>query len=103
MPTGGGCGSPYASRVGTDEQAGIARALALGLLRDAEIGQRVVVRAHAAGGARDALGDLVARTADSVTVDTRRGLVEVALEDVVAAKRVPPPPPPRPRGPHVPR
>ena len=94
---------PYASRVGTDEQAGIARALALGLLRDAELGERVVVRAHEAGGARDALGDLVARTADSVTVDTRRGLVEVALEDVVAAKRVPPPPPPRPRRLHVPR
>ncbi|TDN43436.1 hypothetical protein EDF64_108107 [Curtobacterium flaccumfaciens] len=78
-------------------QDAIARAHALGVLRDAVIGDRVVVRAHHGGGARDALGVLVARTADAVVIDTRRGAVEVALADVVAAKPVPPPPAPRSR------
>ena len=79
-----------------DEQAAIARARALGVLRDASIGDRLVVRAHHGDGAQDALGDLVARTPDAVTITTRRGPVEVRLVDVVAAKRVPPPPPARP-------
>jgi len=83
---------------GTKQDA-IARALALGVLRDAAVGDRLVVRAHHGGGAQDALGVLVARTASSVTIDTRRGPVEVALADVVAAKPVPPPPAPRPRRP----
>jgi len=83
--------------VGADEQGRIARALALGVLADVDLGTRVVVRAHHGDGASDALGDLVARTPDTVTIDTRRGRVEVALTDVVAAKRVPPPPPRRPR------
>jgi hypothetical protein len=78
-------------------QDAIARALALGVLREAVIGERLVVRAHDGGGARDALGVLVARTATSLTIDTRRGLVEVQLADVVAAKPVPPPPAPRSR------
>lgn len=79
------------------EQGAIARALALGVLAEVAIGERVVVRALVDEGAQDALGDLVARTPDTVTIDTRRGLVAVALADVVAAKRVPPPPAPRPR------
>lgn len=83
---------------GTGQDA-IARALALGVLRDAAVGDRVVVRAHHGGGAQDALGVIVTRTASSVTIDTRRGPVEVALADVVAAKPVPPPPAPRPRRP----
>ncbi|MFJ2980651.1 hypothetical protein ACIPEP_17525 [Curtobacterium sp. NPDC087082] len=83
---------------GTGQDA-IARALALGVLRDAAVGDRVVVRAHHGGGAQDALGVIVARTASAVTIDTRRGPVEVALADVVAAKPVPPPPAPRPRRP----
>ncbi|WP_217637346.1 hypothetical protein [Curtobacterium sp. MCBA15_016] len=83
---------------GTGQDA-IARALALGVLRDAAVGDRLVVRAHHGGGAQDALGVIVARTASSVTIDTRRGPVEVALADVVAAKPVPPPPAPRPRRP----
>jgi len=33
----------------------------------------------------------------AVTIDTRRGPVEVALADVLAAKHVPPPPAPRAR------
>ncbi|MDP4334470.1 hypothetical protein Q7F20_13905 [Curtobacterium sp. A7_M15] len=81
---------------GTGQDA-IARALALGVLRDAAIGDRLVIRAHDGAGARDALGVLVARNSSSVTIDTRRGPVEVALADVVAAKPVPPPPTPRTR------
>ncbi|ROS46076.1 hypothetical protein [Curtobacterium sp. PhB78] len=79
----------------TGEQAAIARARALGVLHDAAIGDRLVVRAHHGDGAQDALGDLVARTPDTVTIATRRGPVEVRLADVVAAKPVPPPPPAR--------
>lgn len=79
----------------TGEQAAIARARALGVLHGAAIGDRLVVRAHHGDGAQDALGDLVARTPDTVTIATRRGPVEVRLADVVAAKPVPPPPAPR--------
>jgi hypothetical protein len=78
-------------------QDAIARAHALGVLHDAVIGDRLVVRAHHDEGARDALGVLVARTADAVVIDTRRGAVEVAFADVVAARPVPPPPAPRSR------
>lgn len=76
----------------TTDPAALARALALGVLHDAELGDRLVVRAHHEDGARDALGELVGRTDTTVTIDTRRGRVEVALADVVAAKPVPPPP-----------
>ncbi|WFR65901.1 hypothetical protein P9139_12220 [Curtobacterium flaccumfaciens] len=37
-------------------QDALARALALGVLRDAAVGDRLVVRAHHGEGARDALG-----------------------------------------------
>ncbi|NUU13815.1 ferrous iron transport protein A [Curtobacterium pusillum] len=74
----------------------MARAHALGVLRDAAVGERLVVRTHHGDGAQDALGVLVARTPATVTIDTRRGPVELALADVVAAKPVPPPPSPRP-------
>ena len=76
----------------TTDPAALARALALGVLHDAELGDRLVVRAHHEDGARDALGELVGRTDTTVTIDTRRGPVEVTLADVVAAKPVPPPP-----------
>lgn len=82
-------------------QDAIARARALGVLGDAMLGDRLVVRAHHGDGARDALGVLVARTAGAVTIETRRGPVEVAIADVVAAKQVPPPP--ASRAPHAPR
>lgn len=78
-------------------QDALARALALGVLHDASLGDRLVVRARHGDGAQDALGTLVARTADTLTIETRRGPVEVLLADVVAAKPVPPPPAPRPR------
>ena len=61
---------------------------------------RVVVRFALHGeaeAATDALGTLTARTDGSVDVQTRRGVVTVALADVIAAKQVPPPPAPRPR------
>lgn len=83
--------------MGGDAQGDIARALALRVLGDVAIGDRVVVRARLGGGAQDALGELVARTPDSVTIATRRGPVALDLRDVVAAKRVPPPPAPRSR------
>ena len=79
------------------EQDALARARALGVLRDAAVGDRLVVRARDGDGALDALGTLSNRSATAVTIDTRRGPVEVALADVVAAKRVPPPPAPRAR------
>jgi hypothetical protein len=78
------------------EPAAIARARGLTVLDTAALGDRVVVRAHdAEDGARDALGDLVARDGTSVTIATRRGPVAVRLADVIAAKPVPPPPPRR--------
>ncbi|PZE68966.1 hypothetical protein [Curtobacterium sp. MCBD17_021] len=78
-------------------QAALARARALAALDGAELGDRLVVRAHHGDGARDALGELTDRTADTVTIATRRGPVTVRRSDVVAAKPVPPPPPRRAR------
>ncbi|PYY43395.1 hypothetical protein DEJ32_00065 [Curtobacterium sp. MCPF17_046] len=65
------------------------------MLDGAALGDRLVVRAHDGAGARDALGELTDRTAETVTIATRRGPVTVLRSDVVAAKPVPPPPPPR--------
>ena len=59
------------------------------------LGTRVVIRSRVDGGFTDALGYLRARDARECTVDTRRGLKTVALDDVVAAKAVPEPPPRR--------
>ncbi|MGN8050519.1 hypothetical protein ACTJKO_12605 [Curtobacterium sp. 22159] len=81
------------------QQDALARTHALGVLRSASIGDRLVVRARDGDGARDALGTLTARSALRVTIDTRRGPVEVAFVDVLAAKPVPPPPAPRTRRP----
>ncbi|OZM73143.1 ferrous iron transport protein A [Amycolatopsis antarctica] len=55
-------------------------------------GTRVVVRHRIEGGFTDALGYLREHDATGCTVQTRRGLVRVALADVVAAKPVPEPP-----------
>lgn len=43
----------------------------------------------------DALGDLVGASDTELTVRTRKGLVTVPVDRVVAGKRVPPPPVPR--------
>ena len=66
-------------------------------LADAPLGTRVVVRTRIAGGYTDALGFLRGRSAVSVSVETKRGLVILAMADVVAAKLVPPAPEQRPR------
>ena len=66
-------------------------------LADAPLGTRVVVRTRIAGGYTDALGVLRERSAASVSVETKRGLVTLPMQDVVAAKQVPPAPEPRSR------
>ncbi|TFD86061.1 ferrous iron transport protein A [Cryobacterium serini] len=66
-------------------------------LADAPLGTRVVVRTRVPGGYTDALGFLRGRSAASVSVETKRGLVTLAMADVVAAKEVPAAPQPRPR------
>ncbi|WP_051181107.1 hypothetical protein [Arthrobacter sp. TB 26] len=58
-------------------------------------GTRVVVRYRIEDGLTDALGELVACTADACTIRTRRSDVVIPLPLVVAAKQVPPPPPRR--------
>jgi hypothetical protein len=58
-------------------------------------GTRVVVRSRIGGGFSDALGILRSRTQTQCAIETKRGLVTIALADVVAAKEVPPPPAPR--------
>jgi len=76
---------------------------AIDFLSRAELGTRVVVRQRVGEGFTDALGTLHSRTGSHCVVNTKRGLVTVALADVVAAKKVPPPPPPRaPRRPRRP-
>ena len=64
-------------------------------LADAPLGTRVVVRTRIPGGFTDALGFLRGRSASSVSVETKRGLVTLLMHDVVAAKEVPPAPAPR--------
>ena len=53
---------------------------------------RVVVRRRIEHGVTDALGDLVAMDAKTVSILTRRGLVVIDRAAVVAAKEVPPKP-----------
>jgi GNAT superfamily N-acetyltransferase len=53
-------------------------------------GMRAVVRRRIEHGVTDALGDVVAMDADTVSVRTRLGLVVIERAAVVAAKEVPP-------------
>ena len=55
-------------------------------------GMRAVVRRRIAQGVTDALGDVVAIDADTISVQTRLGLVVIERAVVVAAKEVPPRP-----------
>ncbi|HEY8881843.1 MAG TPA: GNAT family N-acetyltransferase [Dermatophilaceae bacterium] len=55
-------------------------------------GMRAVVRRRLEHGVTDALGDLVAMDANTVSILTRRGLVVIDRTAVVAAKEVPPKP-----------
>lgn len=65
-------------------------------LRDAPMGTRVVVRYRLApgdeAGATDVLGYLSAVDATHCVIASAKGLVTVALADVIAAKEIPPPP-----------
>jgi len=62
------------------------------LLQALASGTRVVVRYRIEGGFTDALGELVEAAPDSCVVRTRRGEVSIPMDQVVAAKQVPPPP-----------
>lgn len=53
-------------------------------------GMRAVVRRRIEHGVTDALGDVVAMDADTISVQTRLGLVVIQRAIVVAAKEVPP-------------
>ena len=64
-------------------------------LSGAPTGTRVVARYRIAGGFTDALGYLRSCDGTSCFIETRRGMVNVPLDDVVAAKAVPEPPAPR--------
>lgn len=64
----------------------------MNVLLDLPLDTRVVVRYRIEGGFTDALGPLRARDATTCTVETKRGLVVVPLDAVVAAKQVPPAP-----------
>lgn len=55
-------------------------------------GMRVVVRRRIEHGVTDALGDLMAMDANNVSILTRRGLVVIDRDAIVAAKEVPPKP-----------
>ncbi|WP_241976784.1 hypothetical protein, partial [Cryobacterium sp. TMT2-4] len=59
------------------------------------LGTRIVVRTRIEGGVTDAVGYLRSVSDTGCMVETKRGLVVLALADVVAAKPVPPPPVPR--------
>ena len=54
------------------------------------VGMRAVVRHRVDGGLSDALGQVVALDADTITVETRRGPQVIARSDVTLAKEVPP-------------
>ena len=56
-------------------------------------GDRVVVRYRLPDGrATDALGLLLGATATHLVVDGKRGVETISVDDVIAAKPVPPPP-----------
>lgn len=69
---------------------------AVRFLKETPLGSRVVVRfalpEEAQAGATDALGELLDRTSEGCTVQTKRGPVVIADADVIAAKPVPPAP-----------
>jgi len=66
------------------------------LIRLPSPGTRVVVRyLIASGQATDALGELVSVDDKTVVVDGVRGVEQIPIADIVAAKEVPPRPPKR--------
>jgi hypothetical protein len=68
---------------------------AIEFIRSAPLGTRMTVRKRIPGGFTDAVGFLRECSDGGCVVETRRGLVAIRLDDVVAAKAVPPLPPRR--------
>ena len=69
-----------------------------GLVNLPEPGHRVVVRyLLPSGQATDALGELLSSNPTTVVVDGKRGIERISVDDIIAAKEVPPPPGPRAR------
>ena len=65
------------------------------LVTTTPLGTRMTVRKRIDGGFTDAVGYLRSRTDTDCVVETRHGMVTIALAEVTAAKVVPPPPPRR--------
>lgn len=65
------------------------------LIASAPLGTRMTVRRRSGDGFTDALGYLRECTETECVIETRRGLVSVALAEVTAVRLVPPPPEPR--------
>lgn len=69
------------------------------LIASVELGTRMTVRKRIPGGFTDAVGYLRERTDGHCVVETRHGMATIPLNEVTAAKVVPPPPARRaPRG-----
>jgi hypothetical protein len=68
---------------------------AVQLVTTVPLGTRMTVRKRIDGGFTDAVGYLRSRTDTDCVVETRHGMVTIALAEVTAAKVVPPPPPRR--------
>lgn len=64
-------------------------------IRNAPLGTRMTVRKRISGGFTDAVGYLRECGDDLCLIETRHGMVTIALSEVTAAKAVPPPPAPR--------
>jgi hypothetical protein len=64
----------------------------LELIRSVPLGTRMTVRRRIDGGFTDAVGYLRQCTTHDCVIETRHGLVTIALAEVTAAKQVPPPP-----------
>jgi hypothetical protein len=65
------------------------------LIRTVPLGTRLTVRTRIDGGFTDALGYLRERDSAQCVLETRRGLITIALDRVHRAKTVPPPSPRR--------
>lgn len=59
---------------------------------DWKVGERVVLRRREADGLYDALGEVLEVSVNHVTINTRKGPVQVPAEKMVTGKRVPAPP-----------
>jgi hypothetical protein len=64
-------------------------------IRNAPLGMRMTVRSKIDVGFTDAVGYLRECSDHECVIETRRGMVSIALSDVTAVKAVPPARPPR--------